>query len=177
MLAAAAYALNMAENSVPASADAQFQAGLFMGFMDVDIRAQMVECFVPDQKLADDTDAFIAAIKERDLDTIKRIVKEDEPLALKDTETCTNDPKYKDVKAAYDYQIAVVKKAKADPDWQIHAIKDIKPHFAEIKQLGADAQTQWALGTDDGYYNAGVNLGKIDKMVFAYWTNEAFFLQ
>ena len=146
--------------------------------MGVDIRAQMIECFTPDQKLADDTDAFIAAIKEKDLDTIKKIVAEDEGIAQKDADKCVNDPTYKDVKAAYDYQISVVKKAKSDPDWQIHAIKDIKPHFAEIKQLGADAQTQWALGTDDGYYNAGVNIGKIDKYVFAYWANAApLFLQ
>ena len=136
----------------------------------------MLECFTPDQKLADDTDAFITAAKAKDFDTIKALVTADTPLAMKDTEKCVTDPTYRAVKDAYDFQIDTVKKAKADPDWQLHAFKSIKPHFAEIKQLAADAETAWAIGTDEGYYNAGVALGKIDKIAFSYWTGPSMFL-
>jgi len=66
----------------------------------------------------------------------------------------------------------------ADPDWQIHAFKGIKGHMDDIKTGIATAETQWALGTDEGYYQAGLELGKIDKIVFTYWeTPSSEFLQ
>ena len=82
MLAAAAFAMNFAEtNSVPATAPADFQAGVLNGFSGKDLRAQVNACFAPDQKIADDTDAFIAALEAKDLDSIKSIIAGDEKLA------------------------------------------------------------------------------------------------
>ena len=176
MLAVAAFAIQAAENSVPASADALLQAGLFYGFMGVDIRSQIIECFIPDQQLADDSDAFIAAVKAKDFATVKSIVTKDSQRAQDDAAPCMSNPKYQAVADAYNYQIAVAEKAKNDPDWQLKALKCVKPHLAEIKQLTNDALDQWALGTDEGYYQAGVKLGTVDKYALCAWENSAAFL-
>ena len=80
MLAAASYAMFVAENgTVPATAPADFQAGVFMGFAGTDVRTLINECFIPDQKIADDTDAFIAAIKAKEWSTVKGIFADDRP--------------------------------------------------------------------------------------------------
>ena len=109
MLAAAAYAMNLAEeNTIPASATADFQAGVFFGFDGTDVRTLINECFKPDQKIADDTDAFIAAIKAKDWANVKGIFAADRPQALDDASPCTTDPKYIDVSDAYDNQVHTV---------------------------------------------------------------------
>ena len=93
MLSAAAFAINFAEvNSVPATAPADFQAGVLFGFSGKDLRTQVNACFAPDQKIADDTDAFIAAIEAKDIGSIKSIVEGDEKLAIADAATCMTDP-------------------------------------------------------------------------------------
>lgn len=176
MLAAAAFAFYEAENStVPADAPAQFQAGVIMGYKNEDVRALMLECFKPDQAMADETDAFFAALKSRDFSQIKDIIAQMEPKAISDASVCHTDDKYQQIDDFYSFQENLVKAAEADPDWQIHAIKDIRPHMADIKTGVAAAQTAWNLGTEDGYYQAGIEIGKIDKIVFAYWdkTTEA----
>ena len=117
MLSAAAYAIYTAENSVPATAPALFQAGVFNGFTGGDIRADILACFIPDQKLADETDAFIAAIKDKDFDNIKSIVAAFEPQALVDAAPCMSNPAYKSVSDAYYGQQDLVVAAMADPDW------------------------------------------------------------
>ena len=53
-----------------------------------------------------------------------------------------------------------------DPDWQIHAAKSILPHRADIKAGTKAAITNWDAGK---WYEAGVEIGKIDALVFAYW--------
>ena len=174
MLAAVAFAINAAENAVPATAPADFQAGVFNTFLGEDLKAQFEACFAPDQALADQADAFIAAIKEKDWATVKSTVVALEPEAVTDAHTCHTDPQYKAVDDAYNSQEAVVKAAKNDPDWQIKAIKAIKPHFAEIKGFSADAQTKWAAGD---YYGAGQAIGSIDKIIFAPWAPTSSFLQ
>ena len=174
MLAAVAFAINAAENGVPATAPADFQAGVFNTFLGADLKSQFDACFTPDQALADQTDAFIAAIKEKDWATVKSTVVALEPEAVTDAHTCHTDPQYKDVDAAYNAQELVVKNAKNDPDWQLKAIKAIKPHFAEIKASAADAQTKWAAGD---YYGAGQAIGSIDKIIFAPWETTSSFLQ
>ena len=174
MLAAAAFAIYEAENTVPATAPADFQAGVFNTFLGEDLRSQLNACFTPDQDLADHTDAFIAAIKARDIDTVKETIKELEPEAVKDAGACHTDPQYKAVDDAYTAQEKVVVAAKNDPDWQIKAIRAIKPHFAEIKSLAGDAQTKWNAGD---YYGAGQAIGTIDKYLFAPWETQAEFLQ
>ena len=173
MLSAAAFAIAMAENSVPATAPATFQAGVYNGFTGLDVRAEIEACFTPDQKIADDTGALIEAIKTKSFGDIKSIVTADEPLAIKDAAPCMSDPKYVTVKNAYEAQQDLVKAAMADPDWQLHAIKDIKPNLAAIKAGAAAAVAAFDLGTSDGYFNAGVEIGKIDKIVFAYWMKKS----
>lgn len=171
MLSAAVFAIYEAENStVPATAPADFQAGVFNTFLGEDLKSQFDACFTPDQALADQTDAFIAAIKDRDWATVKSTVEKLEPEAVQDANTCHTDPQYKAVDDAYNTQGKVVKAAKNDPDWQLKVIKAIRPHFAEIKADAADAQTKWAAGD---YYGAGQAIGNIDKFVFAPWMTAA----
>ena len=95
MLAAAAFAIFEAENATPADAPSKFTAGVINGFNPaVDVQAEMAECFTPDQAMADDVDGLFAAIEAKDFGSIKSIILKDEPLALKDTAACMNDPKY-----------------------------------------------------------------------------------
>lgn len=173
MLTAAAYAIYIAENSVPATAPATFQAGVYNGFTGKDIRAEMAACFIPDQKLADETGALITALKAKDFGTIKTIVTSFEAEALVDAAPCMNDPKYVAVHDAYMGQQDLVEAAMADPDWQLHAIKDIRPNLAAIKAGVAAAAAAFDLGTDDGYFASGVEIGKIDKIVFEYWIKKS----
>jgi hypothetical protein len=174
MLSAAAFAIHYAENAVPATAPADFQAGVLFGYSGKDLRTQVNACFAPDQKLADDTAGFIAAIEAKDFDQIKSIVAGDEKLAIADADTCMKDPQYAEVANAYNHQIDLVTKAVADPDWQIHAIKGLRPHISDIK-----ANTQAALAAWDSgdYYGAGVKIGEIDSWVFTYWEQNQLFLQ
>ena len=176
MLSAAAFAINFAEvNSVPATAPADFQAGVLFGFSGKDLRTQVNACFAPDQKIADDTDAFIAAIEAKDIGSIKSIVEGDEKLAIADASTCMTDPQYAEVAKAYNYQIDLVTRAVADPDWQLHAIKGLRPHIADIKGNTQAAIAAWNSGD---YYGAGTKIGEIDNWVFTYWEqNQAAFLQ
>merc|ERR1712160_58304 len=89
MLAIAAFAIQAADSAVPATAPADFTAGVINGFNpSVDVHAAMMVCFTPDQKMADDTGAFIAAIKAKDFSTIKTFIATDEPMALVDTKLC-----------------------------------------------------------------------------------------
>ena len=134
----------------------------------------MYECFTPDQKIANDTDAFIAAIKAKDFGNIKSIIMGDEPLAIKDTEACMTDPKYAQIRKAEEFQQALVEKAMADPDWQLHALKGVKGHLDEIKQSAQDAIAAWDAGN---YYGAGQKIGSIDKLVFTFWETNSAFLQ
>ena len=173
MLSAAAWAINFAESNgtVPATAPATFQAGVYFGYSGKDERALIEECFAPDQKIADDTNDFIAAIKTKDFGSIKDIVAGDEAIAIKDADKCMTDPKYQVVHDAYYYQQDIVEKAMADPDWQLHALKTLKPHLAEIKDLAGQAVAAWDAAD---YYGAGTAIGKIDKIAFSYWASNSF---
>ena len=60
MLSAIAEAMQLVENAtVPDTAVADFQAGVFNTAFGVDVRTMINACFKPDQAMADDTDAFI----------------------------------------------------------------------------------------------------------------------
>ena len=169
MLAAAAFA--MENSTVPATAPADFQAGLFNGYNGADLRTAVNACFKPDQKMADDTDAFIAAIKAKEWSTVMGTIKGDEAMALDDADACVNDPQYVDVHDAYYLQQDQVEAAHADPDWQIKAGKALLPHRKEIKANMADAVAKWDSGD---YYGAGQAIGKIDAIVFAPWEKNSF---
>ena len=167
MLNAATYAMFLAEeNTIPATATADFQAGVFFGFDGTDVRTLINECFKPDQKLADETDAFIAAIKAKEWSTVMDTIKGDEAEAQDDAMVCTTDPKYIDVSDAYDNQVHTVERAMDDPDWQIHAAKAALPHRADIKANMSDAITNWDAGK---WYEAGVAVGKIDAIALSFW--------
>ena len=178
MLAAFAYAVNITDSTVPATAPADFQAGAFSTFLNngVDYKTQLDACFTPDQNLADHTDAFIQALKDKDWATVKSTVTELEPEAIQDANTCHTDPQYKQVDDAYSYQEKVVKDARADPDWQLKTIKNVRQHMAEIKANAADAETKWNAGD---YYGAGQAIGKVDAILFAPWMGKGddLFLQ
>ena len=141
MLAAFAFAINAAENAVPDTAPAAFQAGFFNTFLPThpDLRAQFSACFKPDQNLADHTDAFIAALAAHDWATVKSTVTELEPEAVVDAAVCHTDPQYKAVDDAYSAQEDAVKAARADPDWQLKLLKAIRGNMSDIKADSADA--------------------------------------
>mmetsp|Transcript_7270 Transcript_7270/g.10221 ORF Transcript_7270/g.10221 Transcript_7270/m.10221 type:complete len:176 (+) Transcript_7270:44-571(+) len=175
MLAAAVFAIYEAENAVPATAPADFTAGVINGFnSDIDVHALMMECFTPDQEMADETDALIQALKDKKFDEVKDIVMKFEPKAIADTSKCMTDPKYADIKAAYENQAALVEKVKNDPDWQLHGIKSIRKSIPEIKESAKGAISKWNSGD---YYGAGQEIGNIDAIVFSYWESNSAFLQ
>ena len=175
MLAIAAFAIQAADAAVPATAPADFTAGVINGFNpSVDVHAAMMVCFTPDQKMADDTNAFIAAIKAKDFSTIKTFIATDEPMALVDTALCmSGDPRYAAIEKAYDFQSDIVKLAMADPDWQLHALAGIKGKIPEIKAHVAAATTKWDAAD---YYGAGQEIGAVDKIAFTYWIKHMNFL-
>lgn len=76
MLKAAAFALHYAEvnDNVPASAPADWQAGVLDAMFGTDLRAQMNECFIPDQELADNTTALIADLDAKDWEAAKELI-------------------------------------------------------------------------------------------------------
>jgi len=118
MLSVVAMALVEAENAtVPATAPADFQAGVFNTAFGVDVRTDINACFTPDQNLADHTTAFIAALEAKDWKTVASTVKELEPEAVTDAKTCHDDPKYANVEANYSKEQDTVKAFRADPDW------------------------------------------------------------
>jgi hypothetical protein len=118
MLSVVAEALVFAENAtVPATAVADFQAGVFNTAFGVDVRTQINACFTPDQKLADNTNAFIAALEDKDWSTVMSTVKEFLPEVETDAHVCHTDPTYQAVDDQWDHEEAIVKAAKADPDW------------------------------------------------------------
>lgn len=155
------------DSGVPATAPADFQAGVLDAMFGTDLRAQMNECFLPDQTLADNTTALIADITDKDWSAALDLVKQFEAEALTDAAPCENNPQYQDVNDAYHEQQDLVKTAMADPDWQVKATKAVLPHMKAVKQNIADFKTKWAAGD---YYGSGQAIGKIDQIVFKPWS-------
>ena len=95
MLEVVAEALIMAENAtVPDTAVADFQAGVFNTAFGVDVRTMTNACFTPDQAMADDTDAFIQDLKNHDWSDVEATVKKFTPEVEADADVCHNDPQY-----------------------------------------------------------------------------------
>ena len=118
MLSVVAEALVIAENAtVPATAVADFQAGVFNTAFGVDVRTDINACFKPDQTLADNTNAFIAALEAKDWSTVASTVKKFTPEVEADADVCHNDPTYQNVDDQWDHEEAIVKAFRADPDW------------------------------------------------------------
>ena len=118
MLSVVAEALVLAENgTVPATAVADFQAGVFNTAFGVDVRTDINACFKPDQNLADNTNAFIAALEDKDWSTVAATVKKFVPEVEADADVCHNDPTYQNVDDQWDHEEAIVKAFRADPDW------------------------------------------------------------
>ena len=120
MLELVAEALQMVDNgTVPATAPAEFQAGVFNTAFNVDVRTQINACFKPDQEMADSTDAFIKALEDKDWAQVAATIKKFVPSAEADASVCHNDDTYQIVDDQYDREEAIVKAVKADPDWKI----------------------------------------------------------
>merc|ERR1712060_662050 len=138
MFKAAVWAMNLADkesnSSVPATAPADFQAGVLDAMFGTDLKAQMNECFIPDQKLADNTTALIADVEAKNWTDALTLVKQFEQEALVDAAPCESDPKYQDVNDAYYQQQDLVETAMADPDWQAKAVKAVLPHMVGVKK-------------------------------------------
>ena len=69
MLSAAIYAMKVADatnSTTPANAPALFYAGIIMGYAGVDQKDNVLECFQPDQAMADSLDEFIGYLKVKD---------------------------------------------------------------------------------------------------------------
>ena len=118
MMQAAVFAMQAIDNgTVPDTAPADFQAGFFMGFNNVDVRALLSECWIPDQHMADSCNSFIASIEAKDWKTVESTIQEFVPEVETDVQPCKDDDKYKLVMDQYDNQSDMLKRAKADPDW------------------------------------------------------------
>ena len=95
MLSVIAEAMQIVENStVPPTAVADFQAGVFNTAFGVDVRTDINKCFKPDQELADNTAAFIAALEDKDWSTVAATIKKFTPEVEADADVCHNDPTY-----------------------------------------------------------------------------------
>ena len=98
MLSAASYAIWLANNgTVPDTAPADFQAGLMNGFNGANVWTQLRECWIPDQKMADSCDAFIASVEKKDWKTVEATIKQFVPEVEVDIEPCKDNDKYKPV--------------------------------------------------------------------------------
>ena len=169
MLAVVAEALVIAENAtVPDTAVADFQAGVFNTAFGVDVRTDINKCFKPDQELADNTNAFIAALEDKDWATVVATVKKFTPEVEADADVCHNDPTYQNVDDQWDHEEAIVKAFRADPDWQLKILKIVRTSMSTIKADIKDATTKWDSGD---YYGAGQAVGNLEKVVLAPWMN------
>jgi len=165
MLAIVAEAMQMEENTtVPTTAPIDFQAGVFNTAFGVDVRADINKCFKQDQKLADSTNAFIAALEAKDWSTVMSTVKQFTPEVEADADVCHNDPTYQNVDDQWDHEECIVKNFRADPDWQIHMIGVLRGNMATIKADIKDATTKWDAAD---YYGAGQAVGNLEKLVLA----------
>ena len=163
MLAAFVFAQNAVANSAPATAPAEFQAGVFKAMFNVDIKDDLAECFTPDQELSDHIDTFIKDLAAKDYKSLVELVKEDEEMIRKDGAPCLDNP---NVASAYKQQRDLEKKAESDPDWKKHALASILPHRKEIEAAIPKGIEQWNSGD---YYGAGVTVGEVDAILYSYW--------
>ena len=185
--AATLFAIELASNEIPASSTATFQAGYYVGMGGTKdtIRAQVEACFVADQKLADDTDAVVKTLSKdiaahdwADLKNIESLYFGDKPLIIAAVGPCLSDPQYADVKEAYMTQIAIEKRAEADKHPKPKLIKAVLAHKGAIIDSAISASKNWNLGTDDGFFQAGVEIGKINAIIYSPWmTADDEFLQ
>ena len=167
MLSAAVLAFAY-DNALPATAPGDFQAGMIFGFSGNDVRDHMNACFKADQQLADDIAKIITAVDDQDIDVAKELVIGDESRVMDDASECMTNPAYADVKAAYEGQIELLKAAKADDQPAIWILAAYKKHMDEIKTYRKTAKKQWRAGN---YYEAGVAIGQVDKLIFEHWEN------
>ena len=103
MLQAASYAIWLADQpTVPDTAPADFQAGVLNGFNGANVWTLLSECWIPDQKMADSCNSFIASIEAKDWSTVVQTIKDFTPEVETDVQPCKDDDKYKPVMDAYD---------------------------------------------------------------------------
>ena len=155
----------LANGTVPDTAPADWQAGVLDAMYGTDLKADLEACFVKDQDLADNADAFIAAVEQKDLETIKATIKKFTPQVKEDIKPCET-PQYQDVHDRYNDEEHLVQAIHADPDYQLKLARAAVPHMKDIKANIADFQTKWDSGD---YYGSGVAVGNIEKMITTPW--------
>ena len=167
MLQAASYAIWLATNdTVPATAPADFQAGLMNGFNGANVWTPLRECWIADQHMADSCNSFITSIEKKDWSTVESTIKEFIPEVEVDIEPCKDDDKYKPVMDQYYLHQHTIAAARKDPDWQVKILKATLHSKDQIKTYIADAEAKWDSGD---YFNSGVAIGKIEAIALAPW--------
>ena len=166
MLANVFAAVEMAANStVPATAPADFQAGVFMGYYEQDVHDNITKCFGEDQKAADLIDQMIADVKAKDWKDIQTVAKSLAAEIKPHSDNCSStDPL---VKSMYDNEEATAKAAEADPKLKSKIISIALLHKKAIMS-GNEAAIQKLTAGD--YYGAGIEYGKIEKIVAKPWS-------
>ena len=125
MLAAALYALDLAQSQDMAVAD--FQAGMLSGLKEYDLKSNFEACMEPDQDAYDEIEKIIGMVKNKDYSNIKsEIMTGFGPIYMQDMASCSQDPK---VVEALTYQRDLILAAHSDSDWQQKAQKAILPHI------------------------------------------------
>ena len=120
--------------------------------------------------MADSCNSFITSIEAKDWATVESTIKEFTPEVMTDVQPCKDDDKYQDVMDQYDNQEHILRAARADPDWQIKAIRAVLPHKSDVQAYIADAEAKWDAGD---YFNSGVAIGKIEAIALKPWTPSA----
>ena len=108
-------AVEMANSTVPATAPADVQAGLFMGYYNQNVQSNMRTCFGEDQKAADAADQLIADIKAKDFKAVQALIKEFVSDVKPRVDNCDSVDQL--VHSMYDNEADTVEDAKNDPDW------------------------------------------------------------
>ena len=126
--------------------------------------------------MADNADAFIAALKAKDFATVISTVKKFGPEVEADASPCKTDPTYKDVADQWDHEKAIKDAANADSDFSYKLMQSAMKNMAAIKADFKDATTKWDAGD---YYGAGQAMGDCEKLALAPWWNTPYseFLQ
>ena len=151
---------------LPPTAVADFQAGVFMSALNMDVRENLNACFVQDSDLAAGIDTIIKDVEAKDYKSAVTAAKALVPNVQKDVDPCMKDDKYADVQAAYKAEETVGLAVKADSNAKTKIITQATLHALKIKKDAADLQTKFDSGD---YYGAGQVAGEIEAIVLKPW--------
>ena len=173
MLSAAMFAFEAAMNGADINAPALFYAGVVKGYMGKDVKDQVLECFQPDQEVADNLDELVEDIKKEDMGAAQALAKKFIGPVQQDFAPCLDKDKYPVLVAFEEHQEQVINAAAADPDkiGKIMNAIDLQK-VMELKGQVID------LYYKKDYFGAGEIVGKVDGMVLKPWDpRNTMFLQ